>query len=401
MTRPTPRIAWFNCSSGVAGDMTLASLVDAGADPDDVVAAVGALGVDGHRISFERVQRCGVAATWTDVAVDRDDRHHRSASEILGLLGRAPLATRVRDRAHAVFVALADAEGAVHDVDPATVEFHEVGSLDAIIDVVGVAAALESLGIDEVHCGPVALGVGSVATEHGRLPNPAPATLALLAAVAAPTVGIDTSLEVTTPTGAALVATLASRFGAVPSMVPTSIGYGAGTADPPERANVVQVVIGDAIPPDDHDGTPVTLLETNVDDVTGEVLAHVVAALLGAGAHDAWATPIVMKKGRPAHTVSVLCDPAAAPAMRSLLRDETGSLGMRATAMVRWPQRRESTTVNVDGHDIRVKLAGHRVKVEFDDAAAAAAALGVPVRVVLERAQATAGIRAGGVPGDP
>ena len=186
-------------------------------------------------------------------------------------------------------------------------------------------------------------------------------------------------------------------LGAAPTMTTGSVGYGAGTADTPERANVVQVVIGhrsdirDIGGPGDDDGTPVALLDANVDDVTGEVLAHTVSVLLAAGAHDAWVTPIVMKKGRPAHTVSVLCDPATTGAMRALLVQETGTLGVRMSSMRRWPQRRIESTVYVDGHMVRVKLADHRVKVEFDDAAAAASALGVPVRTVLERAAVLVG----------
>jgi uncharacterized protein (DUF111 family) len=218
------------------------------------------------------------------------------------------------------------------------------------------------------------------------MPNPAPATIALLAGAAAPTVGLDTTLEVSTPTGAALMATLASDFGPMPAMSSTSVGYGAGTADTSERANVVQVVVGRRADSSDDPGAAVALLEANVDDVTGEVLAHAVSTLLSAGAHDAWVTPIVMKKGRPAHTISVLCDPSAIAAMRSVLVRETGTLGVRMSSWRRWPQRRVETTVDLDGHQIRVKIAEHRAKVEFDDASAAAAALGVPVRSILDRA---------------
>ena len=281
---------------------------------------------------------------------------------------------------------LGEVEGAIHGIDPGDVELHEVGALDSIVDVVGVCAALEALGVDEVWCSPIAVGHGSVRSAHGVIPNPAPATLALLADAGVSTVGIDTTLEVSTPTGVALMTTLASGFGTMPSMTTQAVGYGAGTADTPERANVVQVVVGHLAAAPGDDGTPVALLEANVDDVTGEVLAHTVSTLLAAGAHDAWITAIVMKKGRPAHTVSVLCDPSAIESMRSVLLRETGTLGVRMSMMRRWPQRRTETTVDVDGHPIRVKLAEHRVKVEFDDAATAADALGVPVRIVLERA---------------
>ena len=174
----------------------------------------------------------------------------------------------------------------------------------------------------------------------------------------------------------------------MPAVTANEVGYGAGTADTPERANVVQVVVGhrsDA--PNDH-GTPVALLEANVDDVTGEVLAHTVSSLIAAGAHDAWTTPIMMKKGRPAHSIGVLCDPSVIDMMRELILRETGSLGVRMTMTRRWPQRRTETTVDIDGHTIGVKIAEHRIKIEFDDAVAAAAALDVPVRTVLDRATA-------------
>ncbi len=384
------RVAWFNCHAGVAGDMTMAALVDAGADPDTVASIIGGLGVDGYALLFERVQRCGVRATWANVVVHdgHDDEHapHRAVREILALLDAADLPARVRERARSVFLRLADVEGAIHGVDPADVELHEVGALDSIVDVVGVCAALESLGIDEVWCSPIAVGHGSVRSAHGVIPNPAPATAALLVEAGAPSRGIDTTLEVSTPTGVALMTTLADGFGAMPTMSTHVVGYGAGTADTPERANVVQVVIGQPTDRPSADGTPVALVEANVDDVTGEVLAHSINRLLAAGAHDAWVTPIVMKKGRPAHTVSVLCDPAAVDPIRQVLMDETGTLGVRMSTLRRWPQRRDEITVDVDGHAISVKVAAHRVKVEFDDAATAAAALGVPVRVVLDRA---------------
>jgi uncharacterized protein (TIGR00299 family) protein len=391
------RLAWFNCQAGVAGDMTMAALVDAGADPHTVGHTIAGLGIDGYALTFERVQRCGVGATWANVVVHQHDENHehphRPVSEIYQLLERADLPLRVRERATSVFRHLADVEGAIHGVAPNNVELHEVGALDAIVDVVGVCAALESLAIDEIRCSPVALGTGTITSAHGTIPNPAPATAALLAAAAAPVVGLDTTLEVTTPTGAALMTALSAGFGAAPTMTPSAVGYGAGTADLAERANVVQVLIGERAADESEqssDGSDVVLLEANVDDVTGEVLAHTVSVLLGMGAHDAWTTPIVMKKGRPAHTVSALCDPSSIDAIRHAILIETGTLGIRASTLKRWPQRRSMTSVDVGGHQIGVKVSDHRIKVEFDDAAQAAQALGLPVRIVLDRASAAA-----------
>jgi uncharacterized protein (TIGR00299 family) protein len=353
-------------------------------------------------LTFEAVTRCGVAATQAHVVVLDDDHvedhdhgdwhHHRRYRAIRDLIDAADLPERVRDRAQRTFGMLADVEGKMHRVPADDVEFHEVGSVDAIIDVVGTCAALESLAVERIVCSSITVGEGTVMAAHGQLPNPAPAVTELLARRNAPSRGIDDRKELATPTGVALMCALADEFGPMPEFTVTSVGYGAGSADIPGRPNVVQVVIGEAAAtsaiPDP--GQFVRLLETNVDDATGEVIAHTIASLIAAGAHDAWATPIVMKKGRPAHTVHVLCDPSAAALLGALLLRETGSLGLRGMELRRWPQQRSEREVNVDGHKVRAKVALGRVKVEYDDAAAAAAALGRPLREVLAQATALA-----------
>jgi uncharacterized protein (TIGR00299 family) protein len=411
------RVAWVNPCAGVAGDMLLAALVDAGADRVAVFDALGALGLDGYAVTFERVQRCGIGAVWANVVVDdrshhdhdhehdhehehdhdhdHDDGHpHRPAREVLELIAAAPLAPRGAARATAVYRRLAEVEGAIHGLDPEEVELHEVGALDSILDVVGVCAALESLGVDRLVSGPIAVGHGTVRAAHGTLPNPAPAVVRLLARAGAPVVGIDTTMELATPTGVALLTELADGFGPMPTMSVASTGFGAGRADPPGRPNVVQVVIGELDDPAsavaEPPGRPCRLVEANVDDATAEVLAHTVSRLLAAGAHDAWVTPIVMKKGRAAHTVHALCDEAVFAAVTAVLVSETGTLGLRAQTVERWPQRREELVVEVDGAPVRVKLGRHRAKAEHDDAAAAAAALGLPLREVLARAERAA-----------
>lgn len=405
MRRVPDTVAWFNCSAGVAGDMLLGALVDAGADRAAVADALAGLGVAGYAVTFERVQRCGVGATWANVVThthdhdghDRHDHHHphRPAREVFAIIAAADLPDRVRDRAMATYRALAEVEGAIHGIDPDDVELHEVGALDAIVDVVGVCAALESLGVSRVVCSPIAVGHGTVTAAHGQLPNPVPAVVELAARVEAPLVGIDTTMELATPTGVALMTVMADRFGPMPALSTTGVGFGAGTADPPGRPNVVNVVVGHesastagVVRP--GSGRTARLVEANVDDVTGEVLAHTVASLLRAGAHDAWITPIVMKKGRPAHTVHALCDDVALDAVAAVLVAETGTLGLRASTVERWPQRRAERTVDVDGHTVRVKVADGRVKVENDDAVAAAAELRLSLREVLRRAEAAA-----------
>ena len=233
----------------------------------------------------------------------------RTAGHIAGMVSEARLPDRVTQRALAVFRALAEAEGRLHRRPPEQVHFHEVGSVDAIIDVVGTCAALELLEVDAVHASSVATGTGMVRTAHGLLPNPAPAVVELLAGGA--THGLDISVELTTPTGAAILAATCSGWGPMPAMRIECTGFGAGSRELDGRPNVTQVVLGEPLAAQ-QPGQPVVVLEANVDDATGETLAHAIAALLDAGAHDAWITPIVMKKGRPAHTVSALCEPSIA-----------------------------------------------------------------------------------------
>ncbi len=390
------RTIWFNCCAGVAGDMLLASLIDAGADRLAVMDAWGALGVGGFATTWERVQRGGVSALWTNLAIDdhghdpahddgHDDHGHRRAADVIALIERADLSERVRRDATAVYRTLAEIEGAVHGVDPDDVELHEVGALDSILDVVGVCAALDALAIDRITYSPIAVGHGTVMTVHGQLPNPVPAVSRLLARVGALTVGLDTTMELSTPTGVALLTVLGESCGPLPAMAISATGFGAGTADPAGRPNVVQAILGE--PSDPAGGQPAQLIEVNVDDITGEVLAHTIASLIGVGAYDAWVTPIVMKKGRAAHTVHALCDESIAARVRSVMVTETGSLGARASAVTRWPQPRDERTVEIEGFTIRVKVADHRVKVEHDDALAAASALGRPLRELLLEAE--------------
>jgi uncharacterized protein (TIGR00299 family) protein len=379
---------WFNCSAGVAGDMMLAALIDAGADQLKVMDAWGALGVDGFAATWERVQRCGVSALWTNLVIHEDAEHemHRPASVVIDMIERSDLNDRVRQNAASVYRTLAEVEGEIHGVDPADVELHEVGALDSVLDVVGVCAALDALDIDDISYSPIAVGHGTVTTAHGQLPNPVPAVTRLLARARSEITGLDTTMELSTPTGVALVTVLGDGSGPPPSMTTASTGFGAGTADPSERPNIVQAIVGSPVVVSEP-GRNAHLVEANVDDTTGEVLAHTISQLVRAGAHDAWVTPIVMKKGRPAHTISALCDDATLDRIRAVIVEETGTLGLRASTVQRWPQHRRETSVEVDGHEIRLKISDARVKVEHDDAVSAAAALGRPLREVLNEAE--------------
>jgi uncharacterized protein (TIGR00299 family) protein len=384
VTTARRRIAWFHCFAGIAGDMALGGLLDAGAGLDEVVALLDRLPLRGWELRVEPVLRAGLAATRAVVEVS-DDVVVRTHSHIVGLVEEARLPDRVARRALDTFGALAEVEGRLHRRPPGHVYFHEVGSHDTIIDVVGTAAALEILDVDEVVCSPVATGIGTVKSAHGFLPNPSPAVVRLLHGV--PTWGRDLAVELTTPTGAAIVAAMATDFGALPAMEITATGFGAGSRDIDGLPNCTQVVVGEATERVHVTGQPLVLLEANLDDATGEVLAHAVETMLAAGALDAWITPIVMKKGRPGHTVSVLADVAIAESVRTLLEAETGTLGVRGIALERWAAARSMGAVDVDGSPVRVKVSPGRVKAEQRDAARAARRSGLPLREVLYRAE--------------
>ncbi len=379
--------AWFHCFAGIAGDMALGALIDAGADVAEVRTMLDRLPMAGWSMEVEPVMRGGIGATKVDVVV-AETAVVRTYAHITGLIDEARLPERVANRAQATFAALADAEGHLHRRPVAQVHFHEVGGVDAVIDVVGTCAALEVLGVDTVWSSPVANGMGMVRSAHGMLPVPAPAVVELLRG--APSYGRDIPYELTTPTGAALLAATATGWGPMPAMQVGAAGFGAGTRDLEGLPNLLQVVLGQTIagePARPEPGQPVTLFEVNVDDATGETLAHTIAALMNAGALDAWLTPILMKKGRPAHTVSVLTDPALADQVAGVLVGETGSLGVRGETLARWPAARVQYQVEVEGVPVRVKVGAGRVKVEHDDAARAARRTGLPLREVVSRAE--------------
>ncbi|MHB1989133.1 MAG: nickel pincer cofactor biosynthesis protein LarC [Acidimicrobiales bacterium] len=384
------RIAWFNCFAGIAGDMTLGALVDAGADLVQLVRLLEQLPIGGWSLDFEPVMRNGLACTQAVVTV-RGDSVVRTWMHILGVLEEARLPDQVRERAISAFAALAEAEGRIHRRSPSQVHFHEVGGHDTIVDIVGSAAALHLLGVDRVATSAIATGTGVVKSAHGVLPNPAPAVVDLLTGI--PTVGRELTLELTTPTGAAMVRAWGSSFGAMPAMTIETTGYGAGSREIDGMANCTQVVLGVAT---DGSGTALVtdvshrlvMLEANLDDATGETLAHALETLMAEGALDAWIVALVMKKGRPGHQVNVLSDVALAPRLAEVLRAETGSLGVRSHEVGRWAAVRDLDTVEVDGIPIKVKVSPGRVKAEHDDVARAARRLGRPLIEIAALAEA-------------
>ena len=381
-------IGWVDASSGASGDMLLGALLGAGVPLPVLEQAVSAIAHEDVALAAEDVTRHGFAATRCHVAV-ADTSTHRTWADVRTLLASAALPAAVRDRAHATFERLAAAEGAVHGTSPEEVHFHEVGALDAIADVVGVCAGLVHLGLEELVVSPVAVGSGQVHGAHGVMPVPPPAVVELLRGV--PSYAGPGRAELCTPTGAALLTTHASAYGPQPPMAVEAVGVGAGGRDPDSHANVLRLLVGRAVEPVETRGALV--LETNVDDLDPRLWPNVLAALLEAGASDAWLTPILMKKGRPAHTLSALVRADRADAVRAAVFAQTSTIGMRESAVAKTELDREMRTVRVGGHEVRVKIAVHKGRVvnaqpEYDDVVRAAAGTDRPVKDVLAEAGA-------------
>jgi uncharacterized protein (TIGR00299 family) protein len=400
----TVRLAYFSCFAGVAGDMALGALLDAGAPLQEVMALLERLPIGGWSLEAEPVQRAGIGATNVRVLA-HDDVVVRTFAHIVGILEEARLPERVHDRALRTFRRLAEAEARIHRRPVGQVHFHEAGAHDAIIEVVGVACALETLDVATVAASELAVGQGALRGPHGLLPNPAPAVLELARGV--PLRSLEVHAELTTPTGAAIVTTLAASFGPLPPMAVEAIGFGAGSRELHGVPNVTEVVLGSATgaQPDwgaagaplhamreapgpqgasetsgVAGGQPLVVLETNLDDVTGEVIARTIEALLDAGAYDAWALPAVMKKGRPGHVLAAICEPALHDALRSVIRRETGTFGVRSTPVWRHAAAREEHVVEVEGIPVRVKIGPGRAKPEPADLARVARLRGLPLR---------------------
>jgi pyridinium-3,5-bisthiocarboxylic acid mononucleotide nickel chelatase len=383
-------IGWLDCAAGASGDMLLGAVVDAGVPVGTLQAAVDAVGVERIELAASPVERHGIGATAVAVRAPAAAAT-RTWADVRGLVEAADLPDPVRATALDAFARLARAEAAVHRTTPEEVHFHEVGALDAVADVVGVAAGLHALDLDRLVAGPVTVGSGgSARSAHGVVPVPAPAVLGLLAEARAPVRG-GPPYEMCTPTGAALLAATVTGWGPLPAMTPVRVGCGAGGRDLAELPNLVRLVLGE---PAGATGTAV-LLETNVDDLDPRLWPDVLERLLAAGASDAWLTPILMKKGRPAHTLHALCPGTAVDAVRTEVFVRTSTLGVRELTVGKSELDRSTGEVDVHGERVRTKLARLHgrlvnVSVEYEDVRAAADALGLPVKDVLRAATAAA-----------
>lgn len=383
------RVLYFDCFSGAAGDMILGALVAAGADRNVVRSRLSDLAVDGFEVHFEDVRKQGFAAIKVSVAW-QNDQSHRHLHHIRKIIDASSLAENIKRRSIDVFTRLAEAEARVHGTTIEKVHFHEVGAIDAIVDIVGSMIALDLLGAEHVVCSPVPVGNGTVKCDHGVMPVPAPATAELLTGV--PIAECDEVGELLTPTGAAILTTIAHSFGPVPAMEISAIGYGAGTREGKSRPNVLRVLLGDARKAVRFEKDEIVVLETNIDDSTGEEVGRAVQRLLEVGALDAFCQPIVMKKSRPGVMLTAITSlENEAACIQTMLR-ETSTFGVRRRLSERATLDRRVETIETAFGPVRVKLGLEddrviRVAPEYDDCDRAARQHGVSLREVMDAAR--------------
>jgi len=384
------KIAYFDCFSGISGDMTLGALVDAGVSLDHLREQLRGLDVPGWEISSEKVWKNGMSSTYVKVKTE-DQSKHRSLSAILDILQKSKLSPRVREQAAAIFRKLGEAEATVHDVPIEKIHFHEVGAVDAIVDIVGACIGFEALGIDQFACSPLNVGGGTAKMAHGVLLVPAPATAKLLQGK--PTYSNGVQKELVTPTGAAIVATLCTSFGPQPPMSVSAIGYGAGTADLEGQPNVVRIMIGEAAEKSvagfDEE---ISVIEVNLDDMNPQIYGYFQEKALAAGALDVYTTPVQMKKNRPGVLLTLLCRPRDTAALMDLVFTETTTFGARTYRAQRRTLPRESVNVHTQFGDVRVKISrvnGHirHAAPEFEDCRKRAEQHHVPLHQVIDAAK--------------
>ena len=386
----TVGIAYFDCFSGISGDMVLGALVDAGANLRVIEAELRKLGLEGWSISAEKVKRGAISATHLKVETS-EGHHHRGLSVILGRIDKASLAPRTASRAQKIFTRLAEAEAKVHQLAVEQVHFHEVGAVDSIVDIVGAAIGFELLGVDEFACSAFDVGAGQVKTAHGLLPVPAPATAELLRG--APTYSSGIERELVTPTGAAIATTLATRYAEIPEMTLRAVGYGAGSADLKEKANVMRLLIGDKeiSEPGEHWDAPISVIETNLDDLSPQIYGYFVDRALAAGALEVFSTSVLMKKNRPGQLLTLLCEQANLSRLMDLIFRETTTIGVRTYEVRRKTLDRELIPVATPFGEVRVKVSRLNGTVltampEYEDCQRIAAARGIPLKEVIAAA---------------
>ena len=382
------RIAYFDCFAGAAGDMIAAAMVDAGLDAGFLKSQIAALGLKNLEIEINTTQRVGLRAM-TFLPRAPHEHHHRHLDDIKKIITQSKISEKAKQTAIAVFTRLALAEAAVHGKTVDEIHFHEVGAVDSIVDIVVAAIGFDALKIEKVYCSVLSVGSGEIKCAHGTLPVPAPATAELLKGV--PCVAGPGDFELLTPTAAAILTTVADGFGPLPAMKVTAIGCGAGAKDPKNFANIVRLFIGESVDAGRETADTVTLLETNIDDVSGELVGQAVENLLAAGALDVFTAPIYMKHNRPAVEISVICELKDTQLLERIIFEHGLTFGIRKQFIQRAKLAREILTVDTEFGKIRLKvgsLDGRVVnaKPEFADCAAAAKKHSVPVKTVITAA---------------
>lgn len=381
-------LAYFDCFSGISGDMILGALVDAGVDIDALRSELAKLNLPGYELKAEKVKRAGITATKVHVLIDQKGRKSRHLSDIIAIIESSSLSSTVKEKSSRIFKRLADAEAKVHGTTPDNIHFHEVGAVDSIVDNVGSVIGLELLGITELMASAINVGSGTIKTAHGIFPVPAPATVELLIGV--PFYQSTPQFELTTPTGAVLISTLGSSFGPLPPMRVDRVAYGAGDKDFPGRPNVLRLMIGELVADYEEDASLV--IETNIDDMNPQVYDYLIEKLMDQGAQDVYLTPIIMKKGRPAILLSVLTDRSRSAAMLDTIFRETTSIGVRIKEVGRKKLSRETREVETIYGKIRMKISKRGDEVltttpEYEDCRKIAEEKQIPLKQVQEEAK--------------
>jgi len=382
------RTAYFDCFSGISGDMTLGALVDAGVSIDDLRAELAKLSLPGYEFKIEKVNRSGIAATKAHVIIDPRSQKSRHLSDILNIIEGSSLAPTVKEKSGRIFKRMAAAEAKVHGTIPDKIHFHEVGAVDAVVDIVGSVIGLDLLGITQIITSSINVGSGTVQTAHGIFPIPAPATAELLKGI--PFYQSSLQFELATPTGAAIISTLSNSFGILPAMKVDRIAYGAGDKDFSDRPNVLRLMIGELAANYEEDRSIV--IETNIDDMSPQVYDYIIERLMDQGAQDVSLSPIIMKKGRPAILLSVLTDRSKADALLDIIFRETTSIGVRILEVGRKKLRRDIKEVDTVYGRVRVKVSKHGNEIltitpEYDDCRRIAEGKKVPLKKVIEEAK--------------
>jgi pyridinium-3,5-bisthiocarboxylic acid mononucleotide nickel chelatase len=381
-------LAYFDCFSGISGDMTLGALVDAGAGIEVLRAELEKLNLPGYEITALKVVRSGISATKVHVCLDEKEQPARRLADIKKLIEASTLSSSVKQKSTAIFDRLAEVEARVHCTTPDKVHFHEVGAVDAIVDIVGSVIGLELLDITAIVGSPVNVGSGTIKTAHGTLPVPAPATAELLKGI--PSYGSSVPFELTTPTGAVLLSSLASSFGPMPQMKVTRIAHGAGSKEIPGQPNVLRLLIGE--PASEYEEDSSIVIETNIDDMNPQVYDYLIEKLMKQGAQDAYLIPIIMKKGRPAILLSVLTDKTKSEMMLDTIFRETTSIGVRILEVNRKKLTREIREVDTIYGRVRVKISRRggeilTVSPEYEDCRRLAEEKLVPLKAVIDEAK--------------